>query len=65
MGDKLEAALHGATPAPARRLDRAALMAWLRTLATHRTPLVAAIYDGLAVRIERGDFDTTEETHRG
>lgn len=42
-------------------LDRAGLMAWLRTRSNHRTPLVASIYDGLAARLERGDFDTTEE----
>ena len=65
MGDKLEAALHGATPTPAKCLDRAALVAWLRTRSNHRTPLVASLYDGLAARLERGDFDTTEESPHG
>jgi len=61
MGDKLEAAMHGATPTPPL-LDRPKLLAWLLSKKGHRNPLTGAIYDGMRARIERGDFDTEQET---
>jgi len=43
-------------------VDGGRLVAWLRgQAAPPRKPLAASIYDGMAARIERGDFDTTEE----
>lgn len=41
-------------------LDRAALLAWLRSHAEHPDVLVYAVLTGLAGRIERGDFDEKE-----
>jgi hypothetical protein len=41
-------------------LDKAALVAWLTERAASRTPIVGAIYTGLAERINRGDFDEEE-----
>jgi hypothetical protein len=39
-------------------LDTSALLRWLdERAATTRSPLVGAVYRGLADRIRRGDFD--------
>lgn len=38
-------------------IDKAALLAWLRERAEVRDPLVGAVYQGLAERIVRGEFD--------
>ena len=63
MGDRLGAAMRGTTPTPPP-LDRSKLLAWLLSKRGHRSPLTGAIYDGMRARIERGDFDTTEEARR-
>jgi hypothetical protein len=46
-------------------IDRTALLQWLRTRAAHSRPVVHAVLTGLADRIERGDFDTTNKTTPG
>ena len=57
--DKLRGATPiNTTPAP---LDRMKLLTWLRSKKGHRNPLTGSIYEGMTARIERGDFDTTEE----
>lgn len=38
-------------------LDKEALLAWLRERQSAKNPLVGAVYQGLAERVERGDFD--------
>lgn len=39
-------------------IDKTRLVGWIQDHAeAHTMPLVAAIYAGLAERIERGDFD--------
>lgn len=43
-------------------LDKQALLAWLRDRSyTHESAVVGSVYEGLAVRVERGDFDVREE----
>lgn len=39
-------------------IDKDALLVWLRERTGARSPLVASVYQGLAERIERGDFDS-------
>jgi hypothetical protein len=46
-------------------IDRSALLTWLRTHATHHIPVIGAVYAGLADRVTRGDFDTTNKTTPG
>lgn len=42
-------------------IDKKKLIEWVTEHAeTHTVPLVAAIYAGLAQRLERGDFDMEE-----
>ncbi len=44
-------------------VDLEALTAWLRERADRATPLIiAATYDGLRTRLERGDFATAAQT---
>jgi hypothetical protein len=38
-------------------VDKARLLAWLTGKTTARSALVASVYQGLADRIRRGDFD--------
>ena len=46
-------------------LDTTALLTFLDTHAVTTTALVGAIYDGIAARIRRGQFDTETRTdHR-
>lgn len=75
MGDKLEAALHGSepfdivhdklpggSPVPVKHIDRGLLLAHLQTKARHRNILIHSVLAGLITAIQRGDFDTNEET---
>lgn len=41
-------------------LDQAALLAYLDQRADIRSPVVGAIFEALATRIRRGDFDEKE-----
>lgn len=41
-------------------VDKGALLAWLSKRATSSEPLIVAVYQGLADRIRRGDFDEKE-----
>lgn len=43
-------------------IDKENLLAWLRDRSVNSLTLVGAVYQGLAERIERGDFDK-EGTH--
>lgn len=45
---------------PIATLNRDKLLAWLTAKAQHRTPLIGAIYAGLADRVRRGEFDGDE-----
>jgi hypothetical protein len=54
--------LRGATPIPVKQLDRGRLLAHLATKARHRNILIHAVISGLITAINRGDFDTNEET---
>lgn len=38
-------------------VDKEQLLAWLRLQAKRRHVLIGAIYEGLAQRVARGDFD--------
>lgn len=38
-------------------IDKERLLAWLREQAKRRNVIVGAIYEGLAQRVARGDFD--------
>lgn len=38
-------------------IDEAKLLAWLTERTTARSPLVASVYQGLADRVRRGDFE--------
>ena len=42
-------------------IDRDALLAYLDQRADIRSPVVGAIFEALAQRIRRGDFDEREE----
>ena len=41
-------------------INAATLIAWLRDRSNAKSPVVGAIYAGLAARIERGDFNQEE-----
>ena len=41
-------------------IDVGALLDFLDAHAENRSPLVSAIYSGLAVRVRRGDFDALD-----
>lgn len=41
-------------------VDMGALLAWIDKRAKHSEPLIVAVYQGLADRIRRGDFDEKE-----
>lgn len=38
-------------------MDKARLLAWLLERAKTEQPIAGAIYEGLAARVRRGDFD--------
>lgn len=42
-------------------IDRARLLAWLVEKAKARDVVVGAVYQGLADRVRRGEFDEREE----
>lgn len=42
-------------------IDKEQLLTWLRDRATTQQALVGAVYQGLAERIERGQFDKEGE----
>lgn len=42
-------------------IDREKLLAWLEVNAQRKSPLAGAIYQGLAARVRRGEFDTEVE----
>jgi hypothetical protein len=42
-------------------IDKALLLAWLRERSNRQNALIASVYQGLADRVERGDFDTRED----
>ncbi|QJU52951.1 hypothetical protein SCB71_06420 [Herbiconiux sp. KACC 21604] len=45
-------------------VDKQALVAWLRDRSKHPNPLVGAVYQGLADRVQRGDFDKDKEVEK-
>lgn len=45
-----------------KAVNKETLIAWLTERSAARSPLVASVYQGLADRVRRGDFD--EEVER-
>lgn len=42
-------------------IDKDLLLLWLRERSNRQNALIASIYQGLADRVERSDFDTRED----
>jgi hypothetical protein len=42
-------------------IDKERLLAWLRNRSQVTSPLVGGIYQGLAERVDRGDFDEEDD----